>query len=84
MATVQIADDVERIQERFDAARAEVGKVLVGQHGRVRVGSPATLGERTLPSGASATGSDATRDELNNDADSKAAAPGHPDAALSY
>lgn len=31
MATVQIADDVKRIQERFDATRAEVGKVLVGQ-----------------------------------------------------
>ena len=31
MATVQISDDVARIQERFDAVRAEVGKVLVGQ-----------------------------------------------------
>jgi len=31
MATVQIADDVERIQERFGTARAEVRKVLVGQ-----------------------------------------------------
>ncbi len=31
MATVQITDDIERIQERFDATRAEVGKVLVGQ-----------------------------------------------------
>jgi MoxR-like ATPase len=31
MTTAQIADDVQRIQERFDATRAEVGKVLVGQ-----------------------------------------------------
>ncbi len=31
MATVQISDDVARIQERFDSVRAEVGKVLVGQ-----------------------------------------------------
>lgn len=31
MATAQIADDVQRIQERFDAVRAEVGKVVVGQ-----------------------------------------------------
>jgi MoxR-like ATPase len=31
MATAQIGDDVARIQERFSTARAEVGKVLVGQ-----------------------------------------------------
>ena len=31
MATVQISDDIQRIQERFGAVRAEVGKVLVGQ-----------------------------------------------------
>ena len=31
MATAQIADDVQRIQERFDAVKAEVGKVVVGQ-----------------------------------------------------
>ncbi len=36
MATVQISDDVERIQERFDAVRAEVGKVLVGQEALVQ------------------------------------------------
>ncbi|WP_428096251.1 AAA family ATPase [Candidatus Rariloculus sp.] len=31
MATVQISDDIQRIQDRFGAVRAEVGKVLVGQ-----------------------------------------------------
>jgi MoxR-like ATPase len=31
MATVQIGEDVTRIQEQFNAVRAEVGKVLVGQ-----------------------------------------------------
>jgi MoxR-like ATPase len=31
MATVQIGDEVARIQERFNTVRAEVGKVLVGQ-----------------------------------------------------
>ena len=36
MASVQISDDVERIQERFDAVRAEVGKVLVGQEALVQ------------------------------------------------
>lgn len=31
MATAQIADDVQRIQERFEAVKAEVSKVVVGQ-----------------------------------------------------
>ena len=31
MATEQLADEIQGIQERFEAVRAEVGKVLVGQ-----------------------------------------------------
>jgi MoxR-like ATPase len=36
MTTVQLGDDVARIREQFSGARAEVGKVLVGQEPLVR------------------------------------------------
>jgi MoxR-like ATPase len=36
MATAQIGEDVAKIQERFNAVRAEVGKVLVGQEAMIQ------------------------------------------------